>query len=172
MKSISSEVYFGPFIVSKQVFFHAKNSLALVNLRPLLPGHVLVIPRRSVLRLRDLLDTEVHCLFSTVQKVSSVVENAFGASSCTIAIQDGKYAGQTVPHLHVHIIPRKPYDLKENDEIYEMLSSEGANLGKLHHERITGFQKIDDTQRKQRSDEEMEEEAKWLKQFFNDTNDS
>ncbi|EMR09804.1 hypothetical protein PNEG_01985 [Pneumocystis murina B123] len=165
-----SEIYFGPFLVSKQVFFHAKNSLALVNLKPVLPGHVLVIPRRPVPRLRDLTESEILCLFSTVQKVSSVVEKAFCASSCTVTIQDGKYAGQTVPHLHVHIIPRKPYDLKENDEIYERLASEDADLGKLYREKTKGFQKIDDADRKPRSDKEMEEEARWLEEFFDFNN--
>ncbi|KAG5438144.1 hypothetical protein PCANB_002995 [Pneumocystis canis] len=168
---MSSEIYFGPFLVSKQVFFHTKNAIALVNLKPILPGHVLVIPRRPVVRLRDLLDVEVSCLFSAVQKVSLVVEKAFGASSCTIAIQDGKYAGQTVPHLHVHIIPRKPYDLKENDEIYKLLSSKDADLSKLYFEKTTEFEKIDDAQRKERTDKEMEEEAQWLKVFFDNSND-
>ncbi|QSL66145.1 hypothetical protein MERGE_000520 [Pneumocystis wakefieldiae] len=180
-----SEVYFGPFLVSKQVFFHAKNSLALVNLKPVLPGHVLVIPRRPVPRLRDLTEQEISCLFSTVQKVSSVVEKAFFASSCTVTIQDGKYAGQTgsslillsvlnfvVPHLHVHVIPRRPYDLKENDEVYERLTSDDANLWKLYWEKTRVFERIDDSDRKPRSDQEMEEEARWLEKFFDSNNTS
>ncbi|KAK3536401.1 hypothetical protein QTP86_008887 [Hemibagrus guttatus] len=79
---------------------------------------VLVCPVRPVERFRDLRPDELADLFSTTQKVANVVEKHFSASSLTIAIQDGPEAGQTVKHVHIHVLPRKPGDFERNDSIY------------------------------------------------------
>ncbi|KAL0978531.1 hypothetical protein UPYG_G00171750 [Umbra pygmaea] len=55
----------------------------------------------------------------TTQRVGDLVEKLFQASSITIAIQDGPEAGQTVKHVHVHVLPRKAGDFKSNDNIYD-----------------------------------------------------
>jgi bis(5'-adenosyl)-triphosphatase len=87
---------FGQFSVSpREFFFASKLSLALVNFKPLVPGHVLVIPRRRTSRFADLTPDEVCDLWTAAQRISSVVQQHVGASACTLAIQDGKDAGQT-----------------------------------------------------------------------------
>lgn len=87
--------------------------------------------------------------------------------SFNIAIQDGRDAGQSVPHVHCHIIPRLP-DNKLGDEIYDRLAGEEGNVGGHQWDReqerqrpITGgkFPKIADSDRKARSAAEMNEEA-------------
>ncbi|CAL8403579.1 unnamed protein product, partial [Arctogadus glacialis] len=88
-------------------------------IKALLRSDVLVCPLRPVERFRDLLPEEVADLFSTTQRVASLVERHFNASSLTIAIQDGPEAGQTVKHVHVHILPRKVGDFERNDSIYD-----------------------------------------------------
>jgi len=140
-----------------------------VNLKPLLPGHVLVSPRRIVPRFNDLSPAEVQDLFLTVQRVSRTIERVFGASSLNIAIQDGKDAGQSVPHVHAHIIPRKQHDLPEPDAIYAMMESEDGDLERQFTKRDNGdvkrarFPAVDaDEHRKPRSDEDMANEAEWL----------
>ena len=80
--------------------------MAFVNLRPLVPGHVLVTPRRAVMRTAELSPAEADVLWDTVRRVQAVVEAAHGASASEVGVQDGKGAGQSVPHVHVHIIPR------------------------------------------------------------------
>ena len=149
-----------------------------MNLKPLLPGHVLVSPRRVVPRFNDLSAAEVQDLFMTVQRVSRMVERVFDASSLNIAIQDGVDAGQSVPHVHAHIIPRKRDDLEAKggtDAIYEMMESEDADLNKqlaqkeraataelTEDEKKGKFPAVDNDSRKPRSDEEMQKEAEWL----------
>ncbi|KAF2035269.1 HIT-like protein [Setomelanomma holmii] len=171
-------IKFGTFVVTKQVFHLTRLSFAIVNLKPLLPGHVLVSPRRVVPRFNDLSAAEVQDLFLTVQRVSRMVEHVFGASSLNIAIQDGVDAGQSVPHVHAHIIPRKKDDLEERggtDAIYGMMESEDADLNKLlkakedatkaalaEEEKRARFPAVDNDSRQSRSDEEMQEEANWL----------
>ncbi|KAL2091419.1 hypothetical protein ACEWY4_013682 [Coilia grayii] len=80
---------------------------------------VLVCPLRPVERFRDLRPDEVADLFNTTQRVGSLVERHFCGTSLTIAIQDGPEAGQTVKHVHVHVLPRKAGDFERNDSVYD-----------------------------------------------------
>ncbi|XP_052200325.1 bifunctional bis(5'-adenosyl)-triphosphatase/adenylylsulfatase FHIT [Diospyros lotus] len=149
---MDSENYtFGPYKIDhKEVFYSTDLSYAMVNLRPLLPGHVLVCPRREVKRFVDLTAEETGDLWLTAQKVGSRLENYHRASSLTFAIQDGPQAGQTVPHVHIHILPRQSGDFEKNDEIYDAINEKEKELS----------QKLDlDKERKDRSLEEMAGEA-------------
>ncbi|KAK1799915.1 hypothetical protein P4O66_006433 [Electrophorus voltai] len=103
------------------------------------PGKELqMLGTRPVERFRDLRPDEVTDLFTTTQRVAGVVEKHFGASSLTIAIQDGPEAGQTVKHLHVHVLPRKAGDFERNDSVYEEVT-----LSPAFHvpERVLGGRK-------------------------------
>ncbi|XP_067361435.1 bis(5'-adenosyl)-triphosphatase isoform X2 [Channa argus] len=92
-----STLRFGQHLIkASAVFLQTELSFALVNRKPVVPGHVLVCPLRSVERFRDLQPDELADLFSTTQKVANLVEKHFNATSLTIAIQDGPEAGQTV----------------------------------------------------------------------------
>lgn len=163
----------------EQVFYQTPLSFALVNLKPILPGHVLVSPRRAVPRVSDLTPDETSDLFLTVRRVGRMIERVYGASSLNIAIQDGVDAGQSVPHVHTHIIPRRRADLDHKggtDAIYEMLDGEEGDIGKIQREvmqknggaegdgtsknkRRSNFPAVDDESRAPRSEEEMAQEA-------------
>lgn len=102
-----------------------------------------------------------------------MVERVFNASALNIAIQDGADAGQSVPHVHAHIIPRSSGDLKDRggqDAIYGMMDGEQGDLGRQLRDRRgeegrAKFPAVDaDESRKPRSDEEMIKEAEWLAQ--------
>lgn len=140
--------------------------MALVNLKPLLPGHVLVCPRRVVPRLRDLTVPETTDLFQTVSMLSKHLEKIYKADSFNVAIQDGPAAGQSVPHVHAHIIPRKYKDLGEGpeaeDKIYAMMESDDADLWRAFRQKEGRFP-VPDCERKPRTDLEMKEEADWLR---------
>ncbi|XP_074307721.1 bifunctional bis(5'-adenosyl)-triphosphatase/adenylylsulfatase FHIT [Silene latifolia] len=156
---MESEVYtFGPYKIDmKEVFYSTNLSYAMVNLRPLLPGHVLVCPRREVKRFADLTVDETSDLWLTAQKVGSQLENYHKASSLTLAIQDGPQAGQTVPHVHIHILPRKGGDFEKNDEIYDAIDVKEKELA----------QKLDlDKDRKDRTLDEMSKEAETYRALF------
>ncbi|KAL9603448.1 MAG: hypothetical protein Q9219_001135 [cf. Caloplaca sp. 3 TL-2023] len=166
---LTTPIYFGNFLVTSQVFHLTAHSFALVNIKPLLPGHVLVSPRRPAKRLSDLNNAEVADLFLTVQQVGRMVERFYGGSSLNIAIQDGPAAGQSVPHLHTHIIPRRSADLEGqggSDAIYGMLEGEDGDVGKQLRERGNNrrpqFPAVDESGRKARSEEEMVREAQEL----------
>ena len=150
---------FGQHIIKASVvFFRSKLSYGFVNRKPVVPGHVLVAPLRTVHRFCDLTEDEVADLFLSTQKISSVVEREFEASSLTVAIQDGPDAGQTVPHVHVHILPRRKGDFHDNDEVYKVLEehdNESANSATV----VDGIGEF-------RAEDEMSKEASQLAQFF------
>eukprot|EP00756_Hemistasia_phaeocysticola_P007951 Hpha_TRINITY_DN14446_c0_g3::TRINITY_DN14446_c0_g3_i1::g.157473::m.157473/K01522/FHIT; bis(5'-adenosyl)-triphosphatase len=87
------------------IFMVSRLSCAFVNLRPLAPGHVLVVPQRCVPRLRDLSAEEYDDLWLLVRRVGEVVTKVHRASGAEFGVQDGNGSGQSVPHAHVHIVP-------------------------------------------------------------------
>ncbi|HET9257336.1 MAG TPA: HIT family protein [Pseudonocardiaceae bacterium] len=84
---------------------------ALYNVAPVLPGHSLVVPRRHVGRLGALTDDEVCRLFMFARRITEFLLSRFNADGFDWTIQDGTSAGQTVDHVHLHVIPRQPRDL-------------------------------------------------------------
>merc|ERR1712071_456011 len=109
---------FGPHSLKKsvQIFYETALSFACVNISPLVPGHVLVCPKRDVARYKNLSMDEVVDLAKSCQIVSSALETHFKAEALTISMQDGKAAGQSVAHVHWHILPRKEGDFEKNDD--------------------------------------------------------
>jgi len=115
-------------VSSSHVFYRTPLTYAFVNRKPVLNGHVLISPIRCVARISELDSAEVADLFRVSQHVASVIENHVGTSSATLAVQDGPDAGQTVQHVHVHILPRKPGDFKRNDDVYEKLEEHDKDV--------------------------------------------
>lgn len=132
------------------VFFRSRLSIAFVNRKPVLPGHVLVSPIRVVKRFCDLTEEEVADLFTSTQKIARIIEKEYGATSLSIAIQDGPEAGQTVEHVHVHVLPRKKGDFEHNDDVYKALDEhDKQQIEQESSNRHKGF----------RSEEDMSKEA-------------
>lgn len=128
----------------------------------------------------------------SIKRVGSIVEKVYGADGLTIAcqvckstiilawllipLQDGKAAGQTVPHVHFHLMPRKFRDdpfAEDNDKVYPALdNNEGAlasdlsrSKTKTNHVQEQLYVDADEN-RPPRTLKEMEEEATFLKTFF------
>ncbi|KAF7509225.1 hypothetical protein GJ744_008285 [Endocarpon pusillum] len=132
-------IRFGSFDVTSQVFHTTAHTFALVNLKPLLPGHILVCPLHHQpqivnsarqppppppSRLTQLSASQTTDLFHTVRRLTPTLTRLYSAQAFNIAIQDGAAAGQSVPHLHVHVIPRSEGDMDARgggDRVYEVL---------------------------------------------------
>ena len=111
---------------------------------------VLVIPKRLAIRVSDLLPHEVSDLFLTAQHVQRGMEHLQQVDSSTLTIQDGPNAGQSIQHVHIHILPRRRGDFELNDEVYNRLQN---------HDKGQDIQ--------WRSADDMKEEANQLRSFFN-----
>ena len=81
---------------------------AFLDVRPLFPGHVLVVPRLHVVTLPELPPGEVEPLFAAVRRLSEAVVRALGADGSFVGINN--LVSQSVPHLHVHVVPRRKGD--------------------------------------------------------------
>lgn len=160
---------------------------------------VLVLPRRVVPRLTDLRSEEVSELFLAVQSVGRTIEKAYKAEALTISlqvkihsahqshtginayvsllnadlIQDGLAAGQSVPHVHVHILPRSstgPFSDNKDDMYPALEAAEEAMQDDLRQQTGPGSQGglavPKDEDRLPRSASQMQKEAEWLMTFF------
>ena len=90
------------------VVFEDSISLAFLDYRPLFPGHVLLIPKDHYETLADLPPNLIGPFFRNVQRLASAVERGMQAEGTFVAINNR--VSQSVPHLHVHIVPRKKGD--------------------------------------------------------------
>lgn len=90
------------------VVFEDKNTLAFLDHRPLFPGHTLLVPREHYETLTDLPVEQVGPFFENGQLLAGAVESAMEAEGTFVAINNR--VSQSVPHLHVHIVPRRRKD--------------------------------------------------------------
>lgn len=96
--------------VKAEVVAREPGAVAFLDVSPLADGHVLVVPEAHVARIEDMKPDDAAALFRAVTKLAGPVRAAVGAAGSTIGINNGEATGQTVPHVHVHIVPRWPSD--------------------------------------------------------------
>ncbi len=94
--------------VPAQVVLDEPGVVAFLDARPLFKGHVLVLPREHHQTLADLPAGLVEPLFSRVRRISAVMPAALGAQGTFVAANN--IVSQSVPHLHVHVVPRTKGD--------------------------------------------------------------
>jgi len=85
-------------------------AIALLDAFPLAPGHTLVIPKSHYAKLQDMSEQDATAVFEILWKVTGAVEEASQVKASTIAIHNGVEAGQEIPHMHIHIVPRRKGD--------------------------------------------------------------
>jgi histidine triad (HIT) family protein len=81
---------------------------AFLDIRPVFEGHVLVVPNRHVDTLQELEPSAIGPFFTFVQRVEAAVRRACDAPGTFVAMNN--VVSQSVPHLHVHVVPRRPKD--------------------------------------------------------------
>ncbi len=85
-----------------------EGAVAFLDVRPLFPGHCLLVPREHHETLGELPEPLVGDLFATARRLALAVEAAMEAEGSFVAMNNK--VSQSVPHLHVHVVPRKPKD--------------------------------------------------------------
>jgi histidine triad (HIT) family protein len=83
-------------------------AVGFLDIRPLFPGHVLLVPRVHVEVLPDLPTDQVGPLFERAQRIAAAVVEVLGAQGSFVALNNT--VSQSVPHLHVHVVPRTKGD--------------------------------------------------------------
>ncbi|MGH2747134.1 MAG: HIT family protein [Actinomycetota bacterium] len=94
--------------VAARIVFEDDFSLAFLDHRPLFKGHCLLIPKEHHATLGDLPHELIEPFFSAAQLLARAVQSAMDATGSFVAVNN--VVSQSVPHLHVHIVPRRPKD--------------------------------------------------------------
>jgi histidine triad (HIT) family protein len=89
--------------------------VAFLSNRPVNEGHTLVVPKKHYENIYDISEEEAAYLFKIVKRVAHAVRAAMCSEGIRIVQNNGEAAGQVVFHLHVHIIPMKPYNQFHNN---------------------------------------------------------
>jgi histidine triad (HIT) family protein len=126
------------------IVYQDDNSVAFLDHRPLFPGHTLLVPREHVETLGELPAKSVGPYFEAAQLLSSAVEAAMEAEGTFVAMNNR--VSQSVPHLHVHVVPRRKKDglkgffwprtkYKSDDEMEEVKKKISNALKKIKAEK-------------------------------------
>jgi histidine triad (HIT) family protein len=112
--SVSSETWDCPFCriirheESNFVVVEDEVSIAFLDRHPVFPGHTLLVPKQHVQTLADLPDELIGPLFTNAKLLSRAVKQGMQADGTFVAINN--QVSQSVPHLHIHLVPRKYHD--------------------------------------------------------------
>ena len=125
------------------IVYENEKSVAFLDHRPLFHGHTLLVPREHVETLGDLPVSQVGPFFKTAQLLARAIEPALGAEGTFVAMNNR--VSQSVPHLHVHVVPRRRKDglkgffwprtkYKSEEEMVAVKKSIAAELAKIESE--------------------------------------
>ena len=96
--------------IPARVIIQNEKAMALLDAFPLAPGHSLVIPKSHYAKVQQMSEQDAKAVFEIVWKLVGAVETGSEVNASTIAIHNGNEAGQEIPHVHAHIVPRKRGD--------------------------------------------------------------
>ncbi|KXA91230.1 hypothetical protein AKJ57_02025 [candidate division MSBL1 archaeon SCGC-AAA259A05] len=92
--------------IESEKIYETASIISFLDINPKAPGHSLVIPKEHVEILTELED-ELACeIFKVTKRVEEMLKESLDADAFTIGINDGKAAGQEIPHLHINVLPR------------------------------------------------------------------
>ena len=98
---------------AERILILADEALVIRDAFPVSPGHTLVIPRRHIGSFFELSDAERTCMVELLAQAKAELDLSFQPDGFNIGINDGAAAGQTVQHLHLHLIPRYRGDVPD-----------------------------------------------------------
>jgi histidine triad (HIT) family protein len=96
--------------IPAKVIMENEKAMALLDAFPLATGHTLVIPKLHYAKVQEMSEQDAMAVFEILWKVTNAVEAGSQVNASTIAIHNGSEAGQEIPHVHAHIVPRKRDD--------------------------------------------------------------
>ena len=94
------------------ILINGEYSYSRLDGYPVSEGHCLIIPKRHVSSIDDLTDVELKDLYTVLHQTKILIRETYLPDGFNIGINEGEAAGQTVPHLHIHLIPRYEGDVE------------------------------------------------------------
>ncbi|MBW3015690.1 HIT family protein [Candidatus Woesearchaeota archaeon] len=105
-----SDCLYCEYMNTANVLYADEIAVAVLNPKPAVPGHIIVIPKKHYTILEDVPENELEHLFTVANKLGSLVFEVLGANGTNIVVNNGVEASQEVPHFAIHVIPRKEGD--------------------------------------------------------------
>lgn len=141
-----------PFCCKTEEYFIIRNKrfAAIYNISPILPGHCLIIPTYHVESVFALSDEELAEFMQLGRDMARLLGKVFNTDAFDWAIQEKEAAGQSVPHLHMHVVPRKIGDLADPGDWYQALEkSQQVDIDTFERFRLSQKQLLELTARLQ-----------------------
>jgi len=114
---------------------------AFLDIYPCSEGHTIVLPKQHFARFTDMDEKHAASFFSSVNKVAKLIERALALEAMNIGMNNGEIAGQTVQHVHVHIIPRRDNDKGGSMNTIVETKADRDNLAELADSISNHFEK-------------------------------
>ncbi|MFP4136016.1 MAG: HIT family protein [Candidatus Acetothermia bacterium] len=92
--------------IDAEIVFENDYAVGFLDANPIADGHAVVVPKEHFERFSDLTEEVATGMFAVVKEVNGAIVSGLGADGANIGINDGEAAGQAIPHVHVHLIPR------------------------------------------------------------------
>jgi bis(5'-adenosyl)-triphosphatase len=124
--------------VKASVFYSRGDFMAIYNIAPVLPGHSLIIPKKHFTGILELSDNELFEFFYTARLALRILMKALNTNSFDWSIQEKPEAGQTIEHLHLHIVPRLKGDLPHPGAWYPLVQdNDSAIIDSINRSRLS-----------------------------------
>jgi histidine triad (HIT) family protein len=96
--------------IPNYLIYEDESALAFLDINPISKGHSLVLPKVHKTKVSELEDDDLKGMFLALKKVIEGIENSIKPEGLNVFINQGAVAGQLVPHLHIHVVPRREND--------------------------------------------------------------
>ncbi len=116
--SLENDCPFCKKSIKEITFFESKNFRAIYNIAPILPGHVLIVPKKHITSFMELTDKGLFEFVKFSRHVILLLTRTFKTEAFNWTLQEKEEAGQTIAHMHIHIIPRKSKDIETPGDWY------------------------------------------------------
>ena len=92
--------------IPAEIIYEDETAVAILDIQPRTPGHTMVLPKFHTENILNLPEEKIEGVFKAVKKVTDLLDKSLKPDGFTIGINHGKVSGQTIEHLHIHIMPR------------------------------------------------------------------
>jgi bis(5'-adenosyl)-triphosphatase len=127
--------------IQNSVFARSENFYAIYNIAPVFPGHSLIIPKGHIISILSLSESQMAEMMLFSAKVTRLLLRVFKTDGFNWSVQDNETAGQTIAHVHFHIVPRKEGDLTVPGDWYPMIQNNaGEILDSIYRDKLDNMQ--------------------------------
>ena len=97
----------------ERVIYECEHTKAFIDTYPASPGHTLIIPKRHFATYFEATEDEILAIGKALKAAKKILDEEFSPDAYNIGVNNGQAAGQSVMHLHVHLIPRYEGDVED-----------------------------------------------------------